>query len=276
MRPIADAAGLTPIQLACQWNLAHPAVVCAAPTLIQEAGAGSARAIEDKRAELARAARSSASTTADVAADPRIGDNTGSMALKGASPDHEGEERPDRWSLDRARVERRRAAAGIEPDRDLRRTAGRLHALTADRVIAWLVTGPVGRVAAFVADLAAYWWRWARRGTRAAAPRYWSPGVAEDRLVDQPLHRRLVVGVNLRRRAAAARSAPRRSGQVASSVGVLLPRARAVAAEPGGAGCRPAACSSARRGRAARSGTPPSSSRRPTFSKSSLSSGGRR
>ncbi len=29
-----------------------------------------------------------------------IGDNTGCMALKGASPAHEGEERPDRWGLD--------------------------------------------------------------------------------------------------------------------------------------------------------------------------------
>ncbi len=31
-----------------------------------------------------------------------------------------------------------------------------------DRVIAWLVTGPLGRVAAFFADLAIYWWRWVR------------------------------------------------------------------------------------------------------------------
>ena len=36
--PIAERAGLTPIQLACQWNLAHPAVECVVPTLIQEAG----------------------------------------------------------------------------------------------------------------------------------------------------------------------------------------------------------------------------------------------
>src|SRR5207248_1904620 len=38
MRPIADRAGLTMIQLACQWNLAHEPVRCAVPTLIQEAG----------------------------------------------------------------------------------------------------------------------------------------------------------------------------------------------------------------------------------------------
>ena len=36
--PIAERARLTPIQLACQWNLAHPAVECVVPTLIQEAG----------------------------------------------------------------------------------------------------------------------------------------------------------------------------------------------------------------------------------------------
>jgi hypothetical protein len=28
-----------------------------------------------------------------------IGDNCGSMLLKGATPDHEGEDRPDRWAL---------------------------------------------------------------------------------------------------------------------------------------------------------------------------------
>jgi hypothetical protein len=31
-----------------------------------------------------------------------------------------------------------------------------------ERFLAWLVTGPVGRVVAFIADLAAFWWRWAR------------------------------------------------------------------------------------------------------------------
>ena len=55
MRPYAERHGLTLLQLACQWNLAHPAVRCVAPTLIQESGGPDdpARAIEDKRAELA-------------------------------------------------------------------------------------------------------------------------------------------------------------------------------------------------------------------------------
>ena len=52
MRPYAERHGLSMLQLACQWNLAHPAVRCVAPTLIQESGPD-ARPIEDKRAELA-------------------------------------------------------------------------------------------------------------------------------------------------------------------------------------------------------------------------------
>src|SRR6267378_2151477 len=52
MRPYAERHGLSMLQLACAWNLSHPAVRCVAPTLIQESGAD-ARPIEDKRAELA-------------------------------------------------------------------------------------------------------------------------------------------------------------------------------------------------------------------------------
>jgi hypothetical protein len=32
----------------------------------------------------------------------------------------------------------------------------------AQRAAVWLVTGPIGRVAAFFADVAVYWWRWVR------------------------------------------------------------------------------------------------------------------
>jgi hypothetical protein len=32
-----------------------------------------------------------------------------------------------------------------------------------DRLLAWIATGPVGRVVAFVCDLAAYWWKGARK-----------------------------------------------------------------------------------------------------------------
>jgi aryl-alcohol dehydrogenase-like predicted oxidoreductase len=98
LAPFAERAGLTPIQLACQWNLAHPAVESVAPTLIQEVGP-EARSIEDKRAELAALPAEQRLSDAEVAEIRAIGDNTGCMALKGASPEHEGEERPDRWQL---------------------------------------------------------------------------------------------------------------------------------------------------------------------------------
>jgi aryl-alcohol dehydrogenase-like predicted oxidoreductase len=115
--PIAERAKLTPIQLACQWNLAHPAVESVAPTLIQEIGE-EACPIEAKRVELANLPGEQRLTDEDVTEIRAIGDNTGSMALKGASPEHEGEERPDRWPLtdDLAAVGTR---WGIDPQRDL-------------------------------------------------------------------------------------------------------------------------------------------------------------
>jgi aryl-alcohol dehydrogenase-like predicted oxidoreductase len=98
MRPYAERHGLSTLQLACQWNLAHPAVKCVAPTLIQESGEG-ARPIEDKRAELAALPAESRLSAAEVSELRAIGDNSGSMTLKGASLEHEGEPRPDRWAL---------------------------------------------------------------------------------------------------------------------------------------------------------------------------------
>jgi aryl-alcohol dehydrogenase-like predicted oxidoreductase len=121
MRPIAERAGLTMIQLACQWNLAHDPVACVVPTLIQEVGAR-ARPVEAKRAELAVLPAEIRLSADDVAAIRSLGDNTGCMALKGASPEHSGEERPDRWALDeRLEVVARRW--GIEPGRDLAQVA---------------------------------------------------------------------------------------------------------------------------------------------------------
>src|SRR3954463_377118 len=77
MRPIAERHGLTMLQLACHWNLAHGPVACVAPTLIQEPG--SAKTIEDKRAELAAVGPVSVLSAAEVAEIRAIGDNTGSM-----------------------------------------------------------------------------------------------------------------------------------------------------------------------------------------------------
>jgi aryl-alcohol dehydrogenase-like predicted oxidoreductase len=121
MRPIAERAGLTMIQLACQWNLAHRPVACTAPTLIQEVGAG-ARLIEDKRAELAALPAQLRLTEADVDEIRRLGDNTGCMALKGASPEYSGEDLPDRWTLSE-RLEVVAERWQIDPARDLAQQA---------------------------------------------------------------------------------------------------------------------------------------------------------
>jgi aryl-alcohol dehydrogenase-like predicted oxidoreductase len=147
MRPYARAHGLTMLQLACAWDLAQAPVHCVAPTLIQEPGAGPSptRAIEDKRAELAAVATlpgvvasgtgkrggsgrddgeetdgGSPLSAEEVRQIREIGDNRGSMDLKGANPAYEGPARPDRWELDSELAE----VAGrwrIEPARDLSR-----------------------------------------------------------------------------------------------------------------------------------------------------------
>jgi aryl-alcohol dehydrogenase-like predicted oxidoreductase len=117
MRPVAERHGLSLLQLACHWNLAHAPVRCVAPTLIQEPGRG-ARPIEAKRAELAALAAADPLSEEEVAALRAIGDNTGSMTLKGAAPDFEGEPRPDRWALTPQLAELA-ARWGIEPARDL-------------------------------------------------------------------------------------------------------------------------------------------------------------
>jgi aryl-alcohol dehydrogenase-like predicted oxidoreductase len=98
MAPIAERNNLTPLQLACAWDLAQPAVHAVAPTLIQEAGPA-ARPIEAQRAELAALESLPPLSAADVAALRAIGDNTGCMSLKGAAPDHSGPDLPDRWSI---------------------------------------------------------------------------------------------------------------------------------------------------------------------------------
>jgi aryl-alcohol dehydrogenase-like predicted oxidoreductase len=117
MRPIAERHGLTLMQLACQFNLAHPAVSCVAPTLIQEAGP-QARPVEAKREELASVPASVVLSDDEVAELRAIGDNTGSMALKGAALDFSGAPEPDRWTLDDelAQVAERWS---IDPARDL-------------------------------------------------------------------------------------------------------------------------------------------------------------
>src|SRR5215212_7898428 len=117
MRHVGAAHGLTPLQLASQWNLAHEPVECVVPTLIQEPG-DDAKTIEDKRAELAAVPRDIRLSPDEVATLASIGNNKGCMKLKGGVPDHDGPELPDRWELtpDLAQAAGR---WGIEPEKDL-------------------------------------------------------------------------------------------------------------------------------------------------------------
>ena len=117
LRPFAESHDLTLMHLACQWNLSHPAVSCVAPTLIQEAHP-EACPIEAKRVELAALPAEQRLSAAEVEEIRAIGDNTGCMALKGANPAHEGEERPDRWALSEELAEAGRRW-GVDPESDL-------------------------------------------------------------------------------------------------------------------------------------------------------------
>lgn len=116
MRPIAEAHGLTLLQLACTWNLQHAPVQSVVPTLIQEVGAKT-KSIEAKIAELARLPEVRL-TDEEMEQIVEIGDNTGCMALKGGNPQHEGEPMPDRWELS-PDLDDVAARWKIDPARDL-------------------------------------------------------------------------------------------------------------------------------------------------------------
>ena len=77
-----------------------------------------ARPIEDKRAELAALPTENLLSATEVDELRVIGDNTGSMALKGANPDHEGDARPDRWGMS-PELAALAARWEIAPERDL-------------------------------------------------------------------------------------------------------------------------------------------------------------
>jgi aryl-alcohol dehydrogenase-like predicted oxidoreductase len=116
MRSIAEAHGLTLLQLASAWNLSQPAVKSVIPTFIQETGANS-RSIESKVEELA-SLRETRLSEEECRRISEIGENKGCMALKGANPQHEGEPQPDRWPVT-PELEETARRWGIDPQRDL-------------------------------------------------------------------------------------------------------------------------------------------------------------
>lgn len=116
MRPIAKARQLTPLQLACIWNLSQPPVASVIPTFIQEPGPD-VKSIESKVEELASLPELRLSDK-EMNLIAAIGGNKGCMNLKGANPGHEGEVQADRWPLspELAEVAHR---WNIKPDEDL-------------------------------------------------------------------------------------------------------------------------------------------------------------
>lgn len=117
-RPIAEAHGLTPLQLAAWWNLAHDQVECVAPTLIEEPNSG--KPAEQKRAELAAVHGANPLSADEVARLREIGDNTNCMRLKGASPEAESAA-ADSWPLD-AGLRELAGRWGIDPELQLAKT----------------------------------------------------------------------------------------------------------------------------------------------------------
>jgi aryl-alcohol dehydrogenase-like predicted oxidoreductase len=120
MRPIAEKHGLTPLQLACIWNLSQCPVKSVIPTLIQEAeqtNGVTPKTIESKIEELA-ALPEVKLTPEEVEKLTEIGQNKGCMELKGGNPAVQGEPQPDRWPLNADLLEVA-SRWKIEPERDL-------------------------------------------------------------------------------------------------------------------------------------------------------------
>ena len=97
MRPIAEEHGITPIQLACIWNLSQAPVKSVVPTCVQEPNPDAPK-IEDMIQQVATLSDLRFSPE-EVAIIREIGDNTGCMKLKGASKRHSESERPDEWPM---------------------------------------------------------------------------------------------------------------------------------------------------------------------------------
>lgn len=117
MRKIAADHGMTLLQLACQWTFAQPAVSAVVPTLIQESTAH-AKPVELLLEELAALRSSLLLSQEEIEEIARLGDNTGCMPLKGASPQYLGPPQADQWPMADYHWEIARKW-GIEPDRDL-------------------------------------------------------------------------------------------------------------------------------------------------------------
>ena len=100
MRPYAQRHGLTMLQFACQWVLGHRPVEAVVPTYIQEGEENEyARGAAQKLAEMGGLPTDNLLSAEEIEEIAAIGDNTGCMPLKGASPRHDCAPLADQWAL---------------------------------------------------------------------------------------------------------------------------------------------------------------------------------
>ena len=120
MRPIAERHGLSMLQLACAWNLAHPAVALRGAHADPGERAPDAAPDRGQARGARRAAARSRLSAEDSRRSREIGDNSGCMALKGASPGGlRGNPAADRWELG-DELSEIATRWEIDPERDLR------------------------------------------------------------------------------------------------------------------------------------------------------------
>ena len=122
MRPIAERHGLTMLQLACQWNLAHAAVHCVAPTLIQEAGRRRAADRGQARRARRRPRRGRAHAPMRSRRSARSATTPARWRSRAPRPSTRATPQPDRWSIT-AELTAVAGRWGIDPQRTLAKTS---------------------------------------------------------------------------------------------------------------------------------------------------------
>lgn len=122
IQAIMDRHRLIPLHFACAWCLQQPAVKSVVPTLIQEVGP-TGKPIREKLMELA-SLPSCQFDASELTRISEIGNNKGSMHLKGSSRAHAMASLADQWGLS-SEVEAVARRWGIDPDQDLVHTTER-------------------------------------------------------------------------------------------------------------------------------------------------------
>ena len=101
MRPYAERHGLSLLQLAAFWDLAHRPVHAVVPTYIEEWEENDyARSAASKLAEMEVLSGRNPLSQPEVDELATIGDNTGCMPLKGATRKHDCAPLADQWGID--------------------------------------------------------------------------------------------------------------------------------------------------------------------------------